>query len=141
MGRDVFDDKLIYKNHKLRHINFNPTGQFSQVYDKRQPYETDIKVPLVIRGPGMKKNLKNPQPVLNIDLAPTILHLAGVEAVGMDGRVLNLVEEEAKERYMLVEYYGEGKDGSVDASCPWKYDSDNLAVSSSFFYIFLFNLK
>ncbi|EEC10043.1 sulfatase, putative [Ixodes scapularis] len=28
-------------------------GQFSQPKDKRQPYETDIHVPLLVRGPGI----------------------------------------------------------------------------------------
>ncbi|CAH0402718.1 unnamed protein product [Chilo suppressalis] len=114
---------LIYTSDNGYHI-----GQFAQVYDKRQPYESDIKVPLMIRGPGLGKNITDPQPVLNIDLAPTILKLAGVEATQMDGRPIDLeVKTEIKERYMLVEYYGEGRDGSVDPKCPWKYDSDNLA--------------
>lgn len=113
---------LVYTSDNGYHI-----GQFAQVYDKRQPYEADIKVPLLIRGPGIKKNTTNPQPVLNIDLAPTILKLAGVEANNMDGRPIELEEKEIQERYMLVEYYGEGRDGSVDPKCPWKYDSDNLA--------------
>lgn len=77
----------------------------------------------------MKKNAVNPQPVLNIDIAPTILHLAGVKAPDMDGRPVKMEKEEIGERYMLVEYYGEGRDGSVDEKCPWKYDGDNLAVS------------
>ncbi|KAL0867806.1 hypothetical protein ABMA27_008508 [Loxostege sticticalis] len=113
---------VIYTSDNGYHI-----GQFSQVYDKRQPYETDIKVPLLIRGPGLKKNAVNPQPVLNIDIAPTILHLAGVKAPDMDGRPVKMEKEEIGERYMLVEYYGEGRDGSVDEKCPWKYDGDNLA--------------
>jgi N-acetylglucosamine-6-sulfatase len=31
------------------------TGQFSLPYDKRQPYEFDLRIPLLIRGPGVKK--------------------------------------------------------------------------------------
>ncbi|CAH0758716.1 unnamed protein product [Diatraea saccharalis] len=114
---------LIYTSDNGYHI-----GQFAQVYDKRQPYESDIKVPLIIRGPGLGKNISDPQPVLNIDLAPTILKLAGVDAIEMDGKAIDLdVKQVIEERYMLVEYYGEGRDGSVDPKCPWKYDSDNLA--------------
>ena len=30
------------------------TGQFSLPYDKRQPYEFDLRIPLLIRGPGVK---------------------------------------------------------------------------------------
>ena len=31
------------------------TGQFSLPYDKRQPYEFDLRIPLLIRGPGVKE--------------------------------------------------------------------------------------
>lgn len=104
-------------------------GQFSQVYDKRQPYEADIRVPLVIRGPRVQKNKTNDQPILNIDLAPTIIELAGLSTPkSMDGRPIKFnAQNEELERNMLVEYYGEGKDGTVDQLCPWSYDSDNLA--------------
>ncbi|KAL4712371.1 hypothetical protein ACJJTC_001532 [Scirpophaga incertulas] len=104
-------------------------GQFAQVYDKRQPYESDIKVPLLIRGPGITRNSTNHQAVLNIDLAPTILKLADVKQSHMDGLPIDFERENdvVEERYMLIEYYGEGRDGSVDSKCPWKYDSNNLA--------------
>jgi len=32
------------------------TGQFGLPYDKRQLYEFDIRVPLMVRGPGIKPN-------------------------------------------------------------------------------------
>lgn len=32
------------------------SGQFSLPIDKRQLYEFDIKVPLLVRGPGIKPN-------------------------------------------------------------------------------------
>jgi N-acetylglucosamine-6-sulfatase len=32
-------------------------GQFRQPFDKRTLYEADIRVPMVIRGPGVTKNL------------------------------------------------------------------------------------
>ncbi|XP_073948236.1 N-acetylglucosamine-6-sulfatase-like [Choristoneura fumiferana] len=117
------DTYVIYTSDNGYHV-----GQFSQVYDKRQPYESDIRVPLLIKGPGIKENVTSNQPVLNIDLAPTILALAGVNvSVGMDGRALDVTGASAESRTMLVEYFGEGKDGTVDPSCPWKYDSDHLA--------------
>ncbi|XP_032526947.2 N-acetylglucosamine-6-sulfatase-like [Danaus plexippus] len=112
---------LIFTSDNGYHI-----GQFSQVYDKRQPYEADIKVPLLIRGPTFPRNYTDSQPVLNIDIAPTIMALAGLSPPRtMDGRQITVAQE--VERYMLVEYYGEGRDDSVDPSCPWKYDSEHLA--------------
>ncbi|KAF9418836.1 hypothetical protein HW555_004503 [Spodoptera exigua] len=116
---------LIYTSDNGYHI-----GQFSQVYDKRQPYESDTKVPLLIRGPGITPNSTSSAPVLNVDLAPTILQLAGIQPPEhMDGRPIKLLgpKEEQRERYMLVEYHGEGRDSSVADSCPWKYDGNRLA--------------
>ncbi|KAI5634206.1 sulfatase domain-containing protein [Phthorimaea operculella] len=114
---------LIYTSDNGYHI-----GQFSQVYDKRQPYESDIKVPLLIRGPNLEKNIENHQPVLNIDLAPTVLKLAGLKPLkSMDGHPIDLTNKGMTERSMLMEYHGESKDGTVDSSCRWAYDSENLA--------------
>lgn len=48
------------------------------LYDKRDAYETSIRVPLIVRGPGSQKK-SVPQMVQNIDIAPTILDIAGVE--------------------------------------------------------------
>lgn len=46
---------------------------------KSLPYEESIRVPLIIRGPGFPSGATAPQLTANIDLAPTILDLAGVE--------------------------------------------------------------
>jgi N-acetylglucosamine-6-sulfatase len=60
-------------------------GQFSQPIDKRQPYEFDIRVPLLVSGPGIEQSVQKAL-VLNIDLAPTILDMAGIPALDtMDG--------------------------------------------------------
>jgi N-acetylglucosamine-6-sulfatase len=61
--------------------------------EKVQPYEEAIKVPLVIRGPGVPAGERISDPVANVDLAPTILDLAGVQvpedaARPIDGRSL-----------------------------------------------------
>ncbi|KAK3783048.1 hypothetical protein RRG08_018880 [Elysia crispata] len=63
-------------------------GQFSLPHDKRQPYEFDIRVPLIVRGPGIKPNTTSADIVMSIDLAPTFVNIAGVkmppEFDGMD---------------------------------------------------------
>ena len=58
--------------------------------DKRLAYEESIRIPLLLCGPGVAKPGSVPgQMVLNIDLAPTILDLAGAELPGkMQGRSL-----------------------------------------------------
>jgi N-acetylglucosamine-6-sulfatase len=45
---------------------------------KRAPYEEDIGVPLMVRGPGIPANAIRQELVLNNDFAPTIAELAGV---------------------------------------------------------------
>lgn len=48
------------------------------LYDKRFMYEPGLTVPLLARGPGVKAGVVPAQFVMNIDLAPTFLDLAGV---------------------------------------------------------------
>lgn len=62
-------------------------GQFALPNDKRQLYEFDVRVPFMARGPGIMPGTKLMNPVLNIDLAPTFLDLAGISAIpdDMDG--------------------------------------------------------
>jgi N-acetylglucosamine-6-sulfatase len=45
--------------------------------DKKTPYEEDIGVPLMVRGPGVPAGAVRQQLVINNDLAPTIAELAG----------------------------------------------------------------
>lgn len=48
------------------------------LYDKRFMYEPGLRVPLLVRGPGIKPGTVLPEFVANIDLAPTFLDLAGL---------------------------------------------------------------
>jgi arylsulfatase A-like enzyme len=57
-------------------------------HGKGDAYEESIRVPLVIRGPGVAPGVREEQ-VLNIDFAPTLAELAGTVApAGVDGRSL-----------------------------------------------------
>ncbi|HEV3477776.1 MAG TPA: sulfatase/phosphatase domain-containing protein, partial [Rubrobacteraceae bacterium] len=52
-------------------------------------YEEDIRVPLIVRGPGVPEGRKLEQLVLNNDLAPTFAELAGADVPSfVDGRSL-----------------------------------------------------
>ncbi len=56
---------------------------------KNTAYEEDIRVPLIVRGPGVPEGRTLPHLALNIDFAPTFAELAGVAAPGfVDGRSL-----------------------------------------------------
>ena len=55
---------------------------------KQSAYEEDIRVPMVVRGPGIPQGETRGRFALNNDLAPTIAEWAGVEAPAADGRSL-----------------------------------------------------
>jgi arylsulfatase A-like enzyme len=64
-------------------------GQHRLGAGKWTAYEEDIRVPLIVRGPGVPEGRTLQHMVLNNDLAPTFADLAGAEAPGfVDGRSL-----------------------------------------------------
>uniref|UniRef100_A0A8C9SQD4 N-acetylglucosamine-6-sulfatase n=1 Tax=Scleropages formosus TaxID=113540 RepID=A0A8C9SQD4_SCLFO len=100
------------------------TGQFSLPMDKRQLYEFDIRVPLLVRGPDVKPNQTCQMLVANVDLGPTILDIAryNVSKTQMDGMsflpLMNGNRGNGTWRTdILVEYEGEGQN-ITDPSCP-----------------------
>ncbi|XP_077479073.1 glucosamine (N-acetyl)-6-sulfatase (Sanfilippo disease IIID), b [Stigmatopora argus] len=129
---DDLVEKLVRKLDELQELNRTyvfftsdngyHTGQFSLPIDKRQLYEFDIRTPLLVRGPGVKPNITLKAPVLNIDLAPTILDIAGVDAAETDGRsflplMAPSLRNGSARPFFLVEHTGEGLSAG-DPSCP-----------------------
>jgi arylsulfatase A-like enzyme len=55
---------------------------------KGLPYEEAIRVPYVVRGPGVPRGETRDELVANVDLAPTFAGWAGAELPGADGRDL-----------------------------------------------------
>lgn len=53
-------------------------GPDSGADGKQVPYESSLRVPLVLSGPGLPKALVSDLPVSSLDLPPTLLSLAGV---------------------------------------------------------------
>ena len=57
-------------------------GEHGMINTKRWAYEEALRVPLVVRFPKLiKPGSRNDALVVNIDLAPTLLDLAGVESI------------------------------------------------------------
>lgn len=57
--------------------------------DKRQAYNESMRIPLIMRGPGIKPGSTVEEIVLNLDIAPTFLEQAGLAAPeAMQGRSL-----------------------------------------------------
>ncbi|MBE0536317.1 MAG: sulfatase-like hydrolase/transferase [Phycisphaerae bacterium] len=83
-------------------------------YDKRDAFEESIRVPMLVRAPGLiAPGSKITQMVQNIDVAPTLLDVAGVEppqTADMDGRsFLPLLRGKSIgwRGHILYEYYWE----------------------------------
>lgn len=65
------------------------SGEHRLAKGKYLPYEPSLRVPLIIRGPGLAAGTRSEELVSNVDLAPTILRLSGAsETVTVDGRSL-----------------------------------------------------
>ena len=64
-------------------------GQHRVPFGKYLPYEPSIHVPLVVRGPGFAEDAVSSSLASNVDLAPTILQLAGAKPLRtLDGHSL-----------------------------------------------------
>ncbi len=93
-------------------VFISDNGEFlgeHRLRDKRLMYEESIRVPLVMAGSGIAGPRRNQSLVLNLDLAPTVLQLAGVPVPArMQGRSLASVlrgEATAVRDSFLYEYF------------------------------------
>ncbi len=116
---------------------------------KQSAYDASAKVPMVVFGPGVPKGRSIYDIALNIDIAPTILDLAGVNIpVTVDGRsfapFLRGQRPASWRKYALFEYFrkqgGDEDDEAGDRSlsvmyedeeAAWDYDRDYFSVRPS----------
>ncbi|KAL4225641.1 hypothetical protein ACF0H5_016330 [Mactra antiquata] len=110
-------------------------GQFGLPYDKRQLYDFDIRVPLMVRGPGIDAGRISNDIVLNIDFAPTFVSLVddsmmdNVDGISMRG-ILHPQENKTQplRTSFLVEHTGEYSTNVKD--CP-QYTNQNMGNCDS----------
>jgi N-acetylglucosamine-6-sulfatase len=95
-------------------------GQHRILEGKETAFDTDIKVPLIVVGPGVPRGKVVPQVTQNIDLAPTFEQLAGVRPnPSTEGHSLVplLHPKRATPQWRtvaLVEHHGDTKPGDPD---------------------------
>jgi len=102
-------------------------GQHRLPSGKQTAFETDIKVPLVIRGPGVAAGQTRSQLASNIDLAPTFAAWAGVKTpAAVDGSslapLLSASPGAWNRQATLVEHYS-------SAMSPNDPDSENAKIN------------
>lgn len=116
--RNILDNTLIL----LTSDNGYFYGEHGLSIERRMPYEEGVRVPLLIRYPELvKPGVRLEQFTLSIDIAPTLLDLAGAEIGGhVQGRsLLPLVSGKAKDwrDSFLIEFT------SYEKPMPWLVDT------------------
>jgi N-acetylglucosamine-6-sulfatase len=93
-AKKLDDTFIIYSSDNGFHL-----GHHRLFAGKKFAFEEDINVPLIIRGPGVPKNTKTDIVSAHIDLAPTILDMAGIEQrKEFDGRPIAITQERIDNR-------------------------------------------
>eukprot|EP00040_Diaphanoeca_grandis_P039932 m.260648 g.260648 ORF g.260648 m.260648 type:complete len:521 (-) comp40388_c0_seq1:488-2050(-) len=109
-------------------------GELNLPMDKRNVYDFDIRIHMLARGPGIKAGSTWSQLASNVDIAPTILDIAGIANPGLDGRSFLPLISTTKTTdvattwrdSMFVEYYYVGIDGKCGMSSPIERPDNNF---------------
>lgn len=73
------------------------------IMGKQNLFEHSVKVPLIVVGPNIPKNIVTTTPVYFQDLMPTSLQIAGVPLDGIDFKsLLPLIQGESQEQYHAI---------------------------------------
>ncbi|OTB18225.1 hypothetical protein K445DRAFT_308914 [Daldinia sp. EC12] len=112
---------IIYSTDNGYHI-----GQHRMQPAKQCSFEEDINIPLIVRGPGVPKNVTTDIVTTHTDLAPTFLKIAGAPIRDdFDGLAIPLTEEgleearESRHEHASIEHWGfASNEGQVLDSYP-----------------------
>jgi N-acetylglucosamine-6-sulfatase len=98
---------------------------------KARPYEEDIRVPLVIRGPAVQPHSSTDKLVLNTDYFPTFMDLAGAQTpTYVDGRSLLPVLTGSATTSWRTAILIEGRKHSADPEIPVDRNYDGIRTST-----------
>ncbi|KAL3906919.1 MAG: hypothetical protein SGILL_009083, partial [Bacillariaceae sp.] len=100
-------------------------GQHRLSVDKRHLYETDIRVPFVVRGRGIAANTTSRNIVSNIDIAPTILNVV-VEGVEDDTNKQRRTLEQAMEDMSGLSFWDYARHVNNETAAADNDDGDDL---------------
>jgi N-acetylglucosamine-6-sulfatase len=104
-------------------------GQHRLSIDKRHLYENDVRVPFVIRGPGIKANTSSNKIVSNVDIAPTILSVivGKNDDIHMQRRLGQAVEAMSGLSFWdYVQNFGDVNSSTADEDDPFATRTDLL---------------
>lgn len=108
---------------------------------KECPYETDIHIPLIVRGPGIPAGHTAGVVSSHTDLTPTLLKIAGSDRPDLDGSPIPLSASQlaspASGEHVNVEFWGkaipEGRYGVIgNASFPGIGGESKSAVNNTY---------
>jgi N-acetylglucosamine-6-sulfatase len=102
---------VIYTTDNGYHI-----GQYRMGPGKKCGFDTDINIPLVMRGPGVPKNKNTNLVTTHTDLAPTFMNIFGLkEKESFDGKAMPISKDSFHKRekksayeHVNVEFWGTG---------------------------------
>jgi N-acetylglucosamine-6-sulfatase len=99
-------------------------GQHRLPSCKLQVYDHAVRIPTIIRGPGIREGSLMQEPISNTDIAPTILALAGLDGFGtqppMDGRSFAELVVDPSDRALLPSTRAHFERLRQDALPPWR---------------------
>jgi N-acetylglucosamine-6-sulfatase len=108
-------------------------GEYRIQQGKGRPYEEDIRVPLVIRGPAVQRHSSTDKLVLNTDYLPTFMDLARVQTPSyVDGRsLLPVLTGSTTTTSWRTAILIEGRKYSADPEIPVDRNYNGIRTSTS----------
>lgn len=109
---DIIDQSSLKDNTVVIYLSDHGemAGQHG-IWQKQCFYESAVRVPMIIRIPGMKQNVRINVNVSLVDIMPTIMELAGIDIpAGLPGKSLmgNINGVVDNDRVVFSEYHAQG---------------------------------